>query len=121
MLAQSSWPLSLLVRSSSPPSAWLTACGGATLCLLALVRPTWIIVMPLFALVTSRQSTRGRAIAVAASLIVGAVMLMIFNVPSHPTQVASLRRRLLSIDRTSHRLEQFAVQPPADGDVLRIR
>ena len=51
---------------SSPPSAWLTACGGATLCLLALVRPTWIIVMPLFALVTSRQSTRGRAIAVAA-------------------------------------------------------
>jgi hypothetical protein len=65
---------------SSPPSAWLTACGGATLCLLALVRPTWIIVMPLFALVTSRQSTRTRAVAaVTASLIVGAIMLMIFN------------------------------------------
>jgi hypothetical protein len=65
---------------SSPPSAWLTACGGATLCLLALVRPTWIIVMPLFALVTSRQSTRTRAVAaVTASLVIGAMMLMIFN------------------------------------------
>ena len=65
---------------SSPPSAWLAACGGATLCLLALVRPTWIIVMPLFALVTSRQSTRTRAVAaVTASLIIGAVILMIFS------------------------------------------
>jgi len=65
---------------SSPPSAWLTACGSATLCLLALVRPTWIIVMPLFALVASRQSTRTRALAaVTASLVVGTVLLMIFN------------------------------------------
>jgi hypothetical protein len=65
---------------SSPPSAWLTACGGATLCLLALVRPTWIIVMPLFALVTSRQSSRTRAVAaVIVSLVIGAMMLMIFN------------------------------------------
>jgi hypothetical protein len=65
---------------SSSPSAWLAVCGSMTLCLLALVRPTWIIVMPLFALVISRHSTRTRAIAaVAASLIVGAAMLMIFN------------------------------------------
>lgn len=65
---------------ASPPSNSLTVGGWVTLGVLALVRPTWIIVMPLWALVVTRHSRRPRVIAaVAASLVVAAVMLMIFN------------------------------------------
>jgi hypothetical protein len=65
---------------ASPPRWSLTAVGAAILVLLSLVRPTWIIVMPLWVLVTMRDTNRTRLIAgVAASLVVGAAMLMIFN------------------------------------------
>jgi hypothetical protein len=65
---------------ASPPSTRLTVAGSAALVVLSLVRPTWIILMPLWALVTTRQSGRSRIIAaVAVSVAAGAVMLMIFN------------------------------------------
>jgi hypothetical protein len=65
---------------AEPPRMWLTATGAATLVLLSLVRPTWIILMPLWALVTMRSSSRTRLIAgLAASLVAGAVLFMIFN------------------------------------------
>ncbi len=65
---------------ASPPRTWITVTGAATLCLLAFVRPTWIVIMPLWALITNRYASRTRTIAaVAASLAAAAVMLMIFN------------------------------------------
>jgi hypothetical protein len=65
---------------AAPSRAWLIASGAATLVLLSLVRPTWIILMPLWALVITRHSSRSRMIsAVAGSLIVGVIILMIFN------------------------------------------
>jgi hypothetical protein len=67
-------------KVEGPPSTWLTATGAALLVLLSLVRPTWIILMPLWALVTFRSHSRTRLItAVAASVVIGGVMLMIFN------------------------------------------
>jgi hypothetical protein len=65
---------------SAPPSTPLTVTGALTLILLALVRPTWIILMPFWALVTMRDAGRPRLVAaLAASLVLGVVMLMIFN------------------------------------------
>jgi hypothetical protein len=65
---------------ASTPGTWLAVLGSAMLCLLALVRPTWIIVMPFWALVVTRQWRWSRAgAAVVASLLVGAAMLTIFN------------------------------------------
>jgi hypothetical protein len=62
------------------PRRWLIVAGAATLVLLSLVRPTWIVLMPLWAVVVTRHSSRTRLVsAVAGSLIVGVVMLMIFN------------------------------------------
>jgi hypothetical protein len=54
--------------------------GSITLGVLALVRPTWIVVMPLWGLVITRHSGQRRIIAaIGASLVAGVVMLMIFN------------------------------------------
>jgi len=65
---------------ATSPNAWLTVTGSAALGLLALVRPTWIIVMPLWAVVITRHSSRMRMIAaVAGSLAAAAVMFMVFN------------------------------------------
>ena len=65
---------------ASPPRTWVTVTGSAALCLLSFVRPTWIVLMPLWALVTSRQASRTRVVAaVATSLVAGAVMLIAFN------------------------------------------
>ena len=65
---------------SSSASTRLTVTGAAVLVLLSLVRPTWIILMPFWVLVTMRASNRTRLIAaIAVSLVVGVVMLMIFN------------------------------------------
>ena len=65
---------------AAPPRTWVTVTGAAMLCLLAFVRPTWIVIMPLWALVTNRDASRRRTIAaVAASLVAAAVMLMVFN------------------------------------------
>jgi len=71
----------LFARALSGPSRIpLTVSGAAILVLLSLVRPTWIILMPLWMLVTMRESSRPRLVAaVVASLVVGVVMLMIFN------------------------------------------
>jgi hypothetical protein len=71
----------LFARALSPaPGTWLTATGAAILVLFSLVRPTWIVLMPLWMLVTMRESSRRRLIAaVGVSLVVGAVMLLIFN------------------------------------------
>jgi hypothetical protein len=68
-----------------PPATRVIVAGCVALGLLSLVRPTWIILMPLWALVTTRQSGRARTIgAVAASLVAAAVMLMIFNRTAAP-------------------------------------
>lgn len=66
-----------LAGSTSP---WLILCGSVTLALLALIRPTWIIVMPFWALVTTGHASRRRvSVALALSLATGAAMLLIFN------------------------------------------
>jgi hypothetical protein len=65
---------------AASPSTRLVIGGSLALCLLALVRPTWIVVMPLWALVISRHSGRTRLMTtVGVSLAVGVVMLMVFN------------------------------------------
>jgi hypothetical protein len=70
----------LFARALTSPRTWLTVTGSAALCLLALVRPTWIVLMPLWALVTARDSSRRRVIAsVSLSLVAAAVMLLVFN------------------------------------------
>jgi hypothetical protein len=68
------------VEGLSPTRQRLMATGAAILVLLSLVRPTWIILMPLWVLVTMRDSGRTRLMtAVAASVVVGIVMLLVFN------------------------------------------
>lgn len=66
--------------AASTQGTWLSVLGSLTLCLLALVRPTWIIVMPFWAIVVTRHSSRWRILAaVGASLVAGVAMLMVFN------------------------------------------
>jgi hypothetical protein len=65
---------------ASPPRRWLIVVGCLALGILSLVRPTWIVLMPLWALVVSRDATRARmTAAVTASLVAAALMLIAFN------------------------------------------
>jgi hypothetical protein len=65
---------------ASAPRRWVIVTGSAVLCVLAFVRPTWIILMPMWALVTTRHSSRKQVMtAVAVSLVAAGVMLLAFN------------------------------------------
>lgn len=61
-------------------SRWLTIAGSVVLVLLSVIRPTWIVLMPFWALIVTRHSS-GRRIVVALgiSLVAGTLMLVIFN------------------------------------------
>jgi hypothetical protein len=63
-----------------PAGPWITIFGIVALVLLALVRPTWIIVLPLWGLVTTWHSSRKTIVAaIALALVAGAVILVVFN------------------------------------------
>jgi hypothetical protein len=67
----------VLAGSNSP---WLTVSGSLALVLLALIRPTWIVLMPFWALIVTRHASGRRVvIGLGISLVVGALMLVIFN------------------------------------------
>lgn len=65
---------------SSPAPRWSVIAGSVVLCLLAVIRPTWIILMPLWGLSLRRQdSPRIRAVTVAAWLAAAVVILFVYT------------------------------------------
>lgn len=65
---------------ASRPSTWLTATGVGVLCVLSFARPTWIIVIPIWALVVAREAAWSRLItAVAASLMLAVLILIAYS------------------------------------------
>jgi hypothetical protein len=65
---------------ATPPRALLAASGTAALCVLSYVRPTWIVVMPLWALVIARDlSWTRRAATLTASMCVAGLILLAYS------------------------------------------
>jgi hypothetical protein len=65
---------------ASPPSAWLAAIGIAVLCVLSFARPTWIILMPIWALIIARDANPPRLVTrVTASLVLAGLVLIAYS------------------------------------------
>lgn len=65
---------------ASRPNTWLAATGVAVLCVLSFVRPTWIILLPIWALIIARDATTPRlAAAMFASLLLAVLVLVAYS------------------------------------------
>ena len=67
------------------PPRWLTAFGWIALAVLAFVRPSWLILLPLWAIVTIRPSSRSAAaVSILASLCAAAAILFAYSRTTAP-------------------------------------
>jgi hypothetical protein len=65
---------------SSPTSRKIAIAGSVILCVLAVTRPTWVILMPLWAVALRPHASRRRlTVSVAAWLAVAAVILLVYS------------------------------------------
>jgi hypothetical protein len=77
---------------------WVTAFGWVVLGVLGFIRPSWIILVPLWAIVTIRTSTRSAAFAtVGVSLLCGAVILFAYSSTTAPYETGFLFLRAASL------------------------
>ena len=64
---------------------WITALGWITVAMLSFIRPSWMILLPLWAVATTRGSSRVMAVAtVTASLFVGGAILYAYSRTAAP-------------------------------------
>jgi hypothetical protein len=61
---------------ASPARTWVAVAGWVGLSILSFVRPSWIVLMPLWAIVTSRHATRTRLIVTVAGSLLGAALIV---------------------------------------------
>jgi hypothetical protein len=67
------------------PRWWVTALGWITIGVLSFVRPSWIFLLPLWALATARTSSRAMAMAtLATSLVIGGAILFAYSRTTAP-------------------------------------
>jgi hypothetical protein len=77
---------------------WITASGWIVVGALSFIRPSWIILMPLWAIATTHASRRSAAIAtVAGSLVYGAAILFAYSRTSAPYDTGFLFLRAASL------------------------
>jgi len=83
---------------SSPGSRPTAIAGSVVLCALALTRPTWIILMPLWAVALLRDASRRRLSAgVAASLAVAAFVLLVYSRMTAPFSTGFFFLKVMSL------------------------
>lgn len=64
---------------------WITALGWTTVAMLSFIRPSWMILLPLWAVATTRGSSRLMGVAtVTASLFIGAAILVAYSRTAAP-------------------------------------
>lgn len=64
---------------------WVLVAGWLTLAVLSFVRPSWILLLPLWAIVTTRGASRSVVVAtVAASLVLGAAIVFAYSRTTAP-------------------------------------
>ena len=80
------------------PRPWITASGWVVLSVLSFIRPSWLILMPLWAIATTRTSSRSVTIAtIAASLAVGAAVMFAYSNTTAPYETGFFFLRAASL------------------------
>ena len=87
------------------PRRWITASGWGVLCVLSFIRPSWLILMPLWAIATTRTSSRTVTIAtVAASLVAGAAIVFAYSSTTAPYETGFFFLRTASLSVGAHEI-----------------
>ena len=83
---------------SSPTSRPIAIAGSVVLCVLAVIRPTWIILMPLWAVALQRHASRRSLIgAVAASLATAMVIVLVYSRITAPFSTGFFFLKVMSL------------------------
>lgn len=86
------------------PRRWVTTCGWIVIAALSFIRPTWLVLLPLWGVVTARSKGRREIVmTLAGSLLVGVVVLAAYSRTTAPFSTGFFFLRVLdrseSIDR----------------------
>jgi hypothetical protein len=83
---------------SAPTSRGIAIAGSVALCVLSVTRPTWIILMPLWAVALRPHASRRQlTVAVAAWLAVAAVVLFVYSRITAPFPTGFFFLRVMSL------------------------